>query len=37
MPRCSTDEPKLAMVDGRDVACHLYDSAEIVRAAAPRG
>jgi oligopeptide/dipeptide ABC transporter ATP-binding protein len=28
MPRCSTDEPKLMCVDGRDVACHLYDSAE---------
>jgi len=27
MPRCSIDEPKLACVDGRDVACHLYDSA----------
>jgi len=26
MPRCSIDEPKLACVDGRDVACHLYDS-----------
>ena len=37
MPRCSTDEPKLATVDGREVACHLYDSAEIARAAAPRG
>jgi len=24
MPHCSTDEPKLACVDGRDVACHLY-------------
>jgi len=37
MPRCSTDEPKLATVDGRDVACHLYDSAEVARVAAPRG
>jgi len=27
MARCSIDEPKLACVDGRDVACHLYDSA----------
>ena len=25
MPRCSTDEPKLACVDARDVACHLFD------------
>ena len=25
MPRCSTDEPQLACVDARDVACHLYD------------
>jgi len=25
MPRCATDEPQLACVDGRDVACHLYD------------
>ena len=37
MPRCSSDEPKLAAVDGRDVACHLYDAAEVARAAAPRG
>ncbi len=27
MARCSIDEPKLACVDGRDVACHLYDLA----------
>jgi oligopeptide/dipeptide ABC transporter ATP-binding protein len=27
MPRCSTDEPRLAQVDGRDVACHLFDPA----------
>jgi oligopeptide/dipeptide ABC transporter ATP-binding protein len=27
MPHCSTTEPKLACVDGRDVACHLYDPA----------
>ena len=32
MPRCSTDEPALATVDGRDVACHLYDPAEVARA-----
>ena len=25
MAHCSIDEPKLACVDGRDVACHLYD------------
>jgi oligopeptide/dipeptide ABC transporter ATP-binding protein len=31
MPRCSTDEPKLLAVDGRDVACHLYDSAAVAR------
>ena len=37
MPRCSTDEPKLGGVDGRDVACHLYDPAEVVRAASRRG
>ena len=24
MPRCSTEEPKLAPVEGREVACHLY-------------
>jgi oligopeptide/dipeptide ABC transporter ATP-binding protein len=27
MPHCSTTEPKLACVDGRDVACYLYDPA----------
>ena len=27
MARCSIDEPKLACIDGRDVACHLYDPA----------
>jgi oligopeptide/dipeptide ABC transporter ATP-binding protein len=27
MPRCSADEPRLALVDGRDVACHLFDPA----------
>ncbi len=27
MPRCSTDEPQLQSVAGRDVACHLYDEA----------
>jgi oligopeptide/dipeptide ABC transporter ATP-binding protein len=26
MPRCSTEEPGLLEVDGRLVACHLYDS-----------
>jgi oligopeptide/dipeptide ABC transporter ATP-binding protein len=26
MPRCSTEEPKLQLVAGRQVACHLYDS-----------
>ena len=31
MPRCSTDEPKLLTVDGRDVACHLYDPAVVAR------
>jgi len=25
MAHCSIDEPKLACVDGRDVACHLYE------------
>jgi oligopeptide/dipeptide ABC transporter ATP-binding protein len=25
MPRCSIEEPKLRMVAGRQVACHLYD------------
>jgi oligopeptide/dipeptide ABC transporter ATP-binding protein len=25
MSRCSAEEPKLQMVDGRQVACHLYD------------
>jgi len=30
MPRCSTDEPKLLCIDRRDVACHLYESAETV-------
>jgi len=25
LPRCSAEEPQLACVDGRDVACHLYD------------
>ena len=25
MAHCSIDEPNLACVDGRDVACHLYD------------
>jgi oligopeptide/dipeptide ABC transporter ATP-binding protein len=33
MPHCSTDEPKLACVDGRDVACHLYVPAGASRAA----
>jgi oligopeptide/dipeptide ABC transporter ATP-binding protein len=33
MPRCSTDEPKLACVDGRDVACHLFDPAAVSGAA----
>ncbi len=28
MARCSRDEPALAEVDGRLVACHLYDTAE---------
>ena len=32
MPRCSRDEPKLQLVSGREVACHLYDDA-----AAPAG
>ena len=27
MPRCSRDEPKLQLVSGREVACHLYDEA----------
>jgi oligopeptide/dipeptide ABC transporter ATP-binding protein len=27
MTHCSTTEPKLACVDGRDVACYLYDPA----------
>jgi oligopeptide/dipeptide ABC transporter ATP-binding protein len=27
MSRCSAEEPKLRMVDGRLVACHLYDGA----------
>jgi len=25
LPRCSAEEPQLACVDARDVACHLYD------------
>jgi oligopeptide/dipeptide ABC transporter ATP-binding protein len=27
MPHCSVDEPKLRMVAGRQVACHLYEAA----------
>jgi hypothetical protein len=27
MARCSRDEPVLAPVEGRLVACHLYDTA----------
>ena len=34
MPRCSTDEPKLGTVDGREVACHLFDPATMVSGAA---
>jgi oligopeptide/dipeptide ABC transporter ATP-binding protein len=33
MPRCSTDEPKLGTVDGREVACHLFDPATMVSGA----
>jgi oligopeptide/dipeptide ABC transporter ATP-binding protein len=29
MARCGTDEPLLAATDGRQVACHLYDSAAL--------
>jgi len=32
MPHCSTTEPKLACVDGRDVACYLYDPAGVSKA-----
>ena len=32
MPHCSTAEPKLACVDGRDVACHLYVPVGVSRA-----
>ena len=33
MPHCSTDEPKLGTVDGREVACHLFDPATMVSGA----
>jgi oligopeptide/dipeptide ABC transporter ATP-binding protein len=26
MPRCATERPLLQIVDGREVACHLYPS-----------
>jgi hypothetical protein len=39
MPRCGEDVPALAEIDGRMVACHLYDGAAratAVRAAEPQ-
>jgi oligopeptide/dipeptide ABC transporter ATP-binding protein len=35
MPRCAEAEPTLAAIEGRVVACHLFDSAE-AKIAAPR-
>ena len=34
MPRCSSEEPKLAIVSGREVACHLYDEGAVAPGAA---
>jgi oligopeptide/dipeptide ABC transporter ATP-binding protein len=36
MARCSEEEPALGVVDGRSVACHLFDPAALARPAVAR-
>jgi hypothetical protein len=35
MPRCAEEEPALTAIEGRRIACHLYDGAATAPLAMP--